>query len=90
MNRMRDIVTIRQGDIIKQSVNNKLSSAGMPSPNFAKPFSYINSVVPGGIVGQAAAATNALIESQRSNHSNDSVSSKTRQFMMGLNKQPAQ
>ena len=60
---MRDIATIRQGDIIKQSVNNKLSSAGMPSPNYGKSFSYINSVVPGSIVGQAAAATNALIES---------------------------
>ena len=85
---MRDIATIRQGDIIKQSVNNKLSSAGIASPNFGKPFSYLNSVVPGGIVSQAAAGTNAaLVESQRSNHSNDSVSSKTRQFMMGLNKQ---
>ena len=82
--RLRDIAAMRQDNIIKNTVNNKFTSAGLPTANFGKPFSYIKSCVPGG-VGIQSGTVNSLVGSQRSNQSNDSASSKTRQFMMSLN-----
>ena len=65
---------IRKDQILASLNGGAVHTAGLPTDNYGKPFSYIKDCLPGHKIDS--------VSSSRSNHS----STKTRQFMMGLQK----